>query len=96
MTYLALILLVLAFLKSFYYGIFEIKVKKNKPGGIAVCFLAILRPYFSCYFAFFIIYYLANLISAYFDLSNFSLYFTSSNNAGICSLKYKSKGIIVC
>ena len=47
MSYLAIILLIFTFLKGFYYGIFEIKEKQNKPGGIAVCFLAILRTYFS-------------------------------------------------
>lgn len=47
MPYLALILLVLCFLKTFYYGIYEIKEKQNKPGGIAVCCLAIFRTYFT-------------------------------------------------
>lgn len=48
MPYLALILLLLCFLKTFYYGIYEIKQKQNKPGGIAVCLIAILRAYLSC------------------------------------------------
>lgn len=42
MEYLAIALLIYAFIKSIYYGIYEIKNKKNKPGGIAVIFLAIL------------------------------------------------------
>lgn len=47
MPYIALILLVLCFLKTFYYGIYEIKEKQNKPGGIVVCLTAILRTYIS-------------------------------------------------
>lgn len=49
MPYLAILLVILCFLKSFYYGIYEIKQKQNKPGGIAVCFFAILRTYSSLY-----------------------------------------------
>lgn len=47
MTVLAIILIFLCFLKSFYYGIYEIKQKQNKPGGIAVCLFAIFRTYLS-------------------------------------------------
>ena len=47
MPYLAILLVILCFLKSFYYGIYEIKQKQNKPGGIAVFFFAILRTYCS-------------------------------------------------
>lgn len=43
MPYLALFLIIYCFFKTFYYGIYEIKQKQNKPGGMAVCFLAILR-----------------------------------------------------
>ena len=49
MPFLAILLVVLCFLKSFYYGIYEINQKQNKPGGIAVCFFAILRTYHSLY-----------------------------------------------
>lgn len=42
MKYLFIFILILGFLKSFYYGLFEIKEKEIKPGGIAVIFLAIL------------------------------------------------------
>ena len=42
MPYLALILLVLCFLKTFYYGIYEIKQENNKPGGIATCLFSLL------------------------------------------------------
>lgn len=42
MEYLATFILIYAFLKSIYYGIYEIKDKKNKSGGIAVIVLAIL------------------------------------------------------
>lgn len=47
MPYFAIFLLLLCCLKTFYYGVYEFKAKQNKPGGIAVCFLAILRSYFS-------------------------------------------------
>ena len=47
MPYLALVLLLICFLKTFYYGIYEFKEKQNKPGGIAVCLFAILRTYIS-------------------------------------------------
>ena len=46
MPYLALILLFVVFFKSLSYGIFEIKQKQNKPGGVTVLLLAILRTYF--------------------------------------------------
>ena len=42
MKYLFTFILILGFLKSFYYGLFEIKEKENKYGGIAVIFIAIL------------------------------------------------------
>ena len=42
MKYLALLFLLIGFLKSYYYGLFEIKEKQNKSGGIAVIILAIL------------------------------------------------------
>lgn len=47
MPFLAFILLLFCFLKFFYYGIYEFKQKQNKPGGIASCFLALLRTYLS-------------------------------------------------
>ena len=43
MKYISLILIIVAFLKSFYYGIFEIKEKHNKLGGITVCIFATIR-----------------------------------------------------
>lgn len=42
MKFVAIVLLIFSFLKSIYYGIYEIKEKENKPAGIAVFFLAIL------------------------------------------------------
>lgn len=42
MKILAIIFLIYAFLKSIFYGYFEIKEKENKSGGIAVIFLAII------------------------------------------------------
>lgn len=42
MEYLAMILIIYTFLKSIYYGIYEINNKKNKSGGITVILIAIL------------------------------------------------------
>lgn len=42
MKFIAISLLIISFLKSIYYGIYEINEKKNKPAGITVIFLAIL------------------------------------------------------
>lgn len=42
MKFLFTFILLIGFLKSFYYGLFEIKEKENKSGGIAIIFLAIL------------------------------------------------------
>lgn len=38
---------IFSFLKSFYYGKFEILEKQNKPGGIAIIILAILGLIFA-------------------------------------------------
>jgi len=50
MPFLAIILIILCFIKTFNYGVFEIKQKQNKPGGIAVCLFAILRTCLSKYY----------------------------------------------
>lgn len=42
MKFLFIFILLIAFIKSFYYGLFEIKEKENKPGGITIIFLAFL------------------------------------------------------
>lgn len=42
MKYLFIFILLIACIKSYYYGMFEIKEKENKSGGIAIIFLAIL------------------------------------------------------
>ena len=42
MKILSIIFLIYAFLKSVFYGYFEIKEKENKSGGIAAIFLAII------------------------------------------------------
>ena len=42
MKYIFIFILLLACIKSYYYGMFEIKEKENKTGGIAIIFLAIL------------------------------------------------------
>ncbi len=103
MVYLALFLLIICFFKTFYYGVYEFKEKQNKSGGISVCLLALLRTYLSKYYPFYVLHLLIKtkpywiiLISAYFLGSNSSLYSTSSNNAGICFLKYNNNGIINC
>ena len=66
MPYLAILLVLLCFLKTFYYGIYELKQKQNKSGGMAVCALAILRTHLSHCDYLHILYYLTILISAYF------------------------------
>lgn len=47
MPYLALAILIFFFLKTLFYGLFEIK--KNKTGGIVTLIVAIIRTYFSKY-----------------------------------------------
>lgn len=42
MKILSIIFLIYAFLKSVFYGYFEIKQKENKSGGIIVIFLSII------------------------------------------------------
>lgn len=42
MKILSIIVLIYAFLKSIFYGYFEIKEKENKSGGIIVIILAII------------------------------------------------------
>lgn len=42
MKFLFTFILILAFIKSYYYGMYEIKEKENKSGGIAIICLAIL------------------------------------------------------
>lgn len=42
MKYISIFFLIYLFLKSFYYGIFEINEKKNKPGGITVIILSFI------------------------------------------------------
>lgn len=42
MKFIFIFILLITFIKSFYYGMFEIKEKENKPGGIAIILLAFL------------------------------------------------------
>lgn len=42
MKYIAIIFLIYIFLKSIYYGFFELKEKNNKSGGVAIIFLSTL------------------------------------------------------
>ncbi len=42
MKYLVSLILIFSFLKSLYYGIYEMNDKKNKPAGITIIILAIL------------------------------------------------------
>lgn len=58
MPYLALILIILCFLKTFYYGIYEINIENNKTGGIAICIFSILRLNFSNYYCNIKLYYI--------------------------------------
>lgn len=46
MKYLAIIFLIYLFLKSIYYGLFEINEKNNKLGGIFVIILSIVSLIF--------------------------------------------------
>lgn len=40
MKYISIIVLIFLFLKTIYYGSFELKIKKNKLAGFGVYFLA--------------------------------------------------------
>ncbi len=42
MKLIAIIFIIYLFLKSIYYGIFELTDNKNKPGGIAIIVIAII------------------------------------------------------
>lgn len=42
MKIISILILIYVFLKSIFYGYFEIKEKENKSGGIIVIFLAII------------------------------------------------------
>ena len=42
MSYIAIIFLIFCFLKCFYYGLYEMREKTNKPGGFACILLSIL------------------------------------------------------
>ena len=45
MPFLAIVLLFFCFFKTLSYGIYELKYKKNKPGGFSVILYSILRAY---------------------------------------------------
>ena len=42
MKYLAMLILIFMFIKSIYYGVFEMNEKNNKSGGIVVILLSII------------------------------------------------------
>jgi len=42
MKLIAIIFIIYLFLKSIYYGIFELTDNKNKPGGIVIIVIAII------------------------------------------------------
>lgn len=42
MKLICIFLLIYSFLKSYYYSMYEIKEKRNKPGGIVILIMAIL------------------------------------------------------
>lgn len=65
MPYLSIFFLIFGFLKTFYYGIFELKEKQNKPGGIAILVLAILRTCLSCDCHFDSLYYLVKIFTPF-------------------------------
>lgn len=47
MKYIVIILIIFGFLKSWNYGIYELKQNKNKTAAIAIFTLSIVRPSFS-------------------------------------------------
>ena len=65
MPYIVIFLLIILFFKGFYYGLYEIKNRKNFSGGIAVCVLAILRTCISNFNYFNILYYLKKITSLF-------------------------------
>lgn len=75
MKYLALVYIVWAFLKSWYYGLYELKENKNKTAAIAIFFLAIARSNFSYYSFIYIIY-------SSFNVFNFNNFKTSTITSG--------------
>ena len=76
MPYFAIFLLILCFLKTFYYGLYEFRQKENKLGGISVCLLAILRTYFTYCYYFCILYFLKNWVIEKISIAQFMIYFT--------------------
>lgn len=42
MKYIAIIFLIFFFIKSYFYAKFEIKEKKNYPGGITILILSVI------------------------------------------------------
>ena len=47
MKYLYIIGLIYIFIKSWKYGLYEIKENQNKPAGISIFFISILRAHIS-------------------------------------------------
>jgi len=42
MKYITIMIIIYLFIKQLYYGMYELKEKQNKPGGLFVLFIAIL------------------------------------------------------
>ena len=47
MKYLYIIVLIYIFINSWKYGIYELKENKNKPAGISIFLISLLRVYIS-------------------------------------------------
>jgi len=51
MQYITILFLLYIFLKTWYYGIYELKTNKNKTAAISIFFMAIVRSsilYYNC------------------------------------------------
>ena len=49
MKYLYIIIFIYIFIKTFKYGLYEFKENQNKPAGVSIFLISILRTYISNY-----------------------------------------------
>lgn len=49
MKYFYIIVIIFLFLKSWFYGLYELKTNKNKPAGYSIFLLSLLRVNISLY-----------------------------------------------